>query len=116
MHEVHLVRAIIDTVEKQAAAQPNACVKWLKIRFNALTSHSADHVRFSFDIVKQDSPLVKDAELRLNELEPLLDCNQCGHQFHGHHLPDVCPKCGSVDVKAVHSTDMVLEGFEVERG
>lgn len=115
MHEVHLVRAIVDVVEKQAAAQKAKRVKWVKIRFNALTSHSADHMQFSFDIVKNDSPLLKDAELKLNELEPLLLCNKCGSKFHGHHLPDVCPKCGSVDVEAVNSTDMVLEGFEIER-
>lgn len=113
MHEVALVRAIIDAVEKQAVAQKVRRVKWVKIRFNALTSHSADHVRFSFDIVKQDNPLIKNAELKLNEVEPLLLC-QCGNKFHGHHLPEVCPKCGSVEVKAVNSTDMVLEGFAVE--
>ena len=115
MHEVHLVRAIVDSVEEQAAAQQAKCVKWVKIRFNALTSHSADHVQFSFDIVKKDSPLVKDAELKLNELEPQLLCNQCGNKFHGHHLPDICPKCASINVTAVHSTDMVLEGFEIEK-
>lgn len=115
MHEVHLVKAIVETVEKQAAAQKAKRVKWVKIRFNALTSHSADHMQFSFDIVKKDSPLMKDAELKLNELEPLLLCNQCGNKFHGHHLPDICPKCASVNVKAVHSTDMVLEGFEIEK-
>jgi hydrogenase nickel insertion protein HypA len=114
MHEVALVRAIIDTVEKQAAAQKADRVKWVKIRFNSLTSHSADHVRFSFDILKSGIPLIKNARLRLNELDPLLRC-QCGNEFHGHHLPDVCPQCGSLEVKAVNSTDMVLEGFEIER-
>lgn len=113
MHEVALVRAIVDAVEEQAARQKARRVKWLTIRFNALTSHSADHVRFSFDIVKKYVPLIENAELRLNEVEPLLLC-QCGHRFHGHHLPDACPKCGSVNVQAVNSTDMVLEGFEIE--
>jgi Zn finger protein HypA/HybF involved in hydrogenase expression len=114
MHEVALVSAIIDTVEKEAALQKARRVKWIKIRFNALTSHSADHVRFSFGIVKSNRPLIKDTRLKLNELEPLLLC-KCGHKFHGHHLPDVCPKCGSLDVKAVNPTDMVLESFEIER-
>jgi hydrogenase nickel insertion protein HypA len=114
MHEVHLVRAIVETVEKQAAAQKAKCVKSLKIRFNALTSHSADHVRFAFDLVKKDSALVKTAKLILNEVEPLLLC-KCGHKFPGHHLPDVCPKCASVEVKAVNSTDLVLESFEIEK-
>jgi len=114
MHEVHLVRAILETVEKQAAAQKAKRVKLVHIRFNPLTSHSGDHVQFSFDIVKKEIPLVQDAKLELTEVEPTLVCNQCGHKFHG-HLPDVCPKCASVSVKAVNSTDMVLERFEIER-
>jgi Zn finger protein HypA/HybF involved in hydrogenase expression len=103
----------VDTVEKEAVAKKARRVKWIKIRFNALTSHSADHVRFSFDIVKKDRPLIEDARLELNEVEPLLLC-RCGNKFHGHHLPDICPQCGSVDVKAVNSTDMILESFEIE--
>jgi Zn finger protein HypA/HybF involved in hydrogenase expression len=51
--------------------------------------------------------------LKLNELEPFLLC-KCGHKFLGHHLPDICPKCGSLEVTAVNSTDMVLEDFKVE--
>ncbi len=115
MHEVHLVQAIIEAVEKQAVAQKARRVTHVKIRCNALTSHSGDHVRFSFDIVKKDRPLVKDATLELDEVEPLLRCKKCNHQFHGHHLPDVCPQCGSLEVRAVNPTDMVLEGFEIER-
>ena len=114
MHEVHLVRAIIENVEKQAKARNAKRVKWIKIRFNALTSHSADHVQFSFDLVKKENPLVRDATLELNEVEPLLRCAGCGHEFHGHHLPEVCPKCGSIKVTPVNSTDMVLESFEIE--
>lgn len=114
MHEVALVGAIVDAVEKQAAAQKARRVKWIKIRFNALTSHSADHVRFSFDIIKANHPLIKDAALKLNEVAPLLQC-KCGRLFHGHHLPDVCPQCGSLEVTPVNSTDMVLEAFKIER-
>jgi hydrogenase nickel insertion protein HypA len=115
MHEVHLVRAIVETVEKQAAAQGAKKVKLVKIRCNALTSHSADHVRFSFDIVKKESRLLRDATLTLNEVAPLVCCAQCGHRFETHHLPDECPKCHSLDLKPVNPTDMVLEGFEVEK-
>lgn len=115
MHEVHLVRELINTVETQAAAQHAKRVKRVKIRFNPLTSHSGEHVQFSFDIVKQDSPLAKDAELALIEVPPLVRCANCGHQFETQHLPDACPKCGSLDLKSVNPTEMVLEGFEVER-
>lgn len=115
MHEVHLVRSILETVEKQAIEQKAKRVTLVQIRFNPLTSHSGDHVQFSFDIVKKELPLVHDAVLKLTEVEPMLRCRDCGNEFHGHHLPDVCPKCGSVQVLAVNSTDMVLERFEIER-
>jgi len=114
MHEVHLVRSIIETVEKQAAKKKAKRVTSIRIRCNALTSHSGDHVRFGFDIVKKDHPMVQNAVLTLDEVEPLLRCKKCKHQFQGHHLPDMCPKCGSIDVLAVNPTDMALEGFEFE--
>ena len=115
MHEVHLVRAILEAVEKKAAAKKARRVKSVKIRFNALTSHSADHVRFSFEILKKEMPLFQDTVLELTEVEPTLLCMQCGNKFPGHHLPDICPKCASVNVQAVHPTDMVLEDFKTGR-
>ena len=115
MHEVHLVRDLINTVEKQAAALGAKRVKLVKLRFNALTSHSAEHVQFSFDVVKKESRLAQDAELALSEVAPLVRCAKCGHEFETHHLPDVCPKCNSLDLKAVNPTDMLLDGFEIER-
>jgi hydrogenase nickel incorporation protein HypA/HybF len=114
MHEVHLVRAIVEAVEKQAAAKGARRVKSLRIRFNPLTSHSGDHVRFSFDIVKKESARLRDAQLSLTEVAPLVRCEKCGHQFETHHLPDMCPKCKALDLQAVNPTDMVLESFEVD--
>ncbi|MGD0746147.1 MAG: hydrogenase maturation nickel metallochaperone HypA [Verrucomicrobiota bacterium] len=115
MHEVHLVRAIVDTVEKQAAAQGARRVKHVKIRFNPLTSHSAEHVQFSFEVVKKESALLQGATLALTQVAPLVRCAKCGHQFETDHLPDVCPICDSLDLKAVNCTDMILEGFEIEK-
>src|SRR5690349_13731430 len=83
MHEVHLVEAIIESVEKKAKAKAVRKVNSVKIRFNALTSHSADHVRFSFELAKRDKPLFKETRLDLNEVEPLLRCLPCNRTFLG---------------------------------
>jgi len=112
MHEVHLVREIVEKVEQEAAATGAKHVKRVRIRFNRLTSHSGDHVRFSFDIMKKESAMTKDAVLELTEVVPLVCCRRCGHKFEGNQLPDICPVCYAVDVEPVNPTDMVLEGFE----
>lgn len=88
MHEVHLVRAVTETVRKQAMARKAKRVTKVCIRFNPLTSHSADHVRFSFDIVKKETPMLSDAELALTEVEPTLLCMKCANKFPGHQLPE----------------------------
>lgn len=114
MHEVHLVRSLLEAAEKEALAKKAKKVKCLRIQFNSLTSHSGDHVRFSFDLVKKEIPLFQDALLELKEVEPDLLCSGCGHKFHGDHLPDICPRCSSWNVKALHPTDMILESIEME--
>ena len=113
MHEVALVRAIIQEIEKQASVRKARRVNNIRIRFNSLTSHSADHVRFAFEITRKESERLKDSSLELNEVPPLLLC-RCGHEFDGHHLPDACPRCGSLEVKPVYDTNLVLENFEME--
>jgi hydrogenase nickel incorporation protein HypA/HybF len=112
MHEVHLVQEIVDLVEREAKAKGARQVKRVKIRFNRLTSHSGEHVRFSFDVVKKENAMIKDAALELIEVAPVVRCRKCGCQFEGNQLPEVCPECFAVDVEPVNSTDMVLEGFE----
>ncbi|MBU6402649.1 MAG: hydrogenase maturation nickel metallochaperone HypA [Verrucomicrobia bacterium] len=115
MHEVHLVRAIVETVESQAAARGARQVARVRIRCNPLTSHSADHVRFSFDVVKQESRLLRNATLELTEVAPLVRCVGCGFEFQAGELPDLCPKCESADLQPVNPTEMVLESFEIQR-
>jgi len=112
MHEVHLVQEIVDKVQEQARAKGVQRVKRVKIRFNRLTSHSGEHVRFSFDIVKKDNGLIKDAALDLTEVAPIVKCLKCGFEFEANQLPEVCPECFALDVEPVNSTEMVLEGFE----
>ena len=112
MHEVHLVQEIVDMVERQAKAKGVRQVKRVKIRFNRLNSHSSEHVRFSFDVVKRENAMIKDAALELTEVAPVVRCRKCGFEFEGNQLPEVCPECHALDVEPVNPTEMVLEGFE----
>ena len=116
MHEVHLVRELVSKIEAEAAAKGAARVTKIAVQFNPLTSHDAEHVRFSFDLVKKESPMVRDAELALTEVAPDVSCEKCGHQFAADSLPNVCPKCGGVSLKPLNPTDMILQSLEFEQG
>jgi hydrogenase nickel incorporation protein HypA/HybF len=115
MHEVHLVRELISTVERQATAQGARRVKLVRLRYNPLISHEAEHVEFCFDVVKKESQLVKDAGLALSRIAPQVRCQDCKHEFETDELPNICPKCNSVNLQPVNPTELALEGFEIER-
>jgi hydrogenase nickel incorporation protein HypA/HybF len=114
MHEVHLISALLEEVERQARIKKSARVRSIHLRYNPLTSHSGGHMRFSFDILKKDRPLFEHATLELTEVPPLLRCRRCGNEFQGRQLPEICPRCSQTDVAPLHSTDLVLQGFELE--
>jgi hydrogenase nickel incorporation protein HypA/HybF len=114
MHEIHLVRELAAVVEKEAAARGAQRVKLVRLKFNPLASHSAEHVQFCFDVVKQESALLAGARLELTQVPGLVRCQDCGHEFETSQLPDLCPKCGSINLAAVHPTHLLLEGFEAE--
>ncbi|MBI2925777.1 MAG: hydrogenase maturation nickel metallochaperone HypA [Verrucomicrobia bacterium] len=115
MHEVHIVRELVSKIDREAAAQGARRVTRVHLKFNPLTSHDGEHVQFCFDIVKGESRLLKEAALALTEIPPLVRCRKCGHEFKAHELPDICPQCDSVDLQPVHSTDMTVEGFDIEQ-
>ncbi len=115
MHEIHLVRDLIAVVEKQAAAQGARRVTQVKLKFNPLVSFDADHVQFSFDLARKESPLVANAKLVLEVAEGIVRCKHCGHEFTVDQLPNVCPKCDSVQLVPVGGAGVVLESYEMER-
>ncbi len=115
MHEVHIVRELVTTVEKEATAQGAKRVRSLRLRYNPLVSHDAEHVRFCFDVVKKESRLLQEANLVLDRVPGLVRCEGCQRQFELSELPNVCPHCGSIQLTPVNPTHLVLESFEIER-
>ena len=115
MHEVHLVREIIDAVVWQATSRGARRVKLVKVLFNRLARHSVGHVRMSFDIAKNERPITREALLVLDEVLPFVRCAECGHIFEANRLPDICPECYAVGAELVSPTNIILESFEIER-
>ena len=114
MHEIHLVRELIAKVEQDARERGAQCVTSVRMRYNPLVSFDDDHVQFSFDIAKKESPLLAGAQLVLTRTPGLVRCESCRNEFEIEALPNVCPKCASVNLHPVNATGLALEGFDIE--
>lgn len=114
MHDTHLIQELIATVEKEAAARGAKRVTLVKLKHNPLLSHGADQVRFCFEVVKKGRNLVKNAALAISSAPSLARCQICQHEFEVDELPNVCPRCGSLQLQPVDPTGVRLEGYEIE--
>jgi hydrogenase nickel insertion protein HypA len=115
MHELHIVRDLVATLEQQAIAQGAARVTKVKLKFNPLIAHDADHVQFTFDVVKKDRPLLASAALELERVPGLVRCLECSHEFEANALPGICPRCHSVRLQPRDHVGVVLQNYEIER-
>ena len=115
MHELHIVRDLVATLEKQALAQGAARVTKVKLKFNPLIAHDSDHVQFTFDVVKKDRPLLAGAALELEMIPGCVRCLECGHEFETNALPSLCPRCNSTRLQPRDPVGVVLQSYELER-
>ena len=114
MHEVHLVLDIVERVEREAINRGAKRVTLVTIRYNPIINRSASHVLLYFNVIKKNVPIVRDAQLRLNRVDPLLQCRKCSHEFEAGRLDMPCPQCASAEVEPVNPVGLHLEGFDAE--
>jgi hydrogenase nickel insertion protein HypA len=114
VHELHAVRELVDRVEREAHARGARRVTRVQLRYNPLASLDDAHVQFSFDIAKQEAPLVREAALALTVVPGRVRCEDCRGESETDALPNVCPHCSSVQLRPMEATALVLESFEIE--
>jgi hydrogenase nickel insertion protein HypA len=114
VHELSAVRDLVDRVEREAHARGARRVTRVRLRYNPLASLDDAHVRFSFDIAKQDAPLLREAALALTVVHGRVRCAACGAESETDALPNLCSGCGSPRLEATGPTALAVESFEIE--
>lgn len=113
MHELSIATRVVEMASdhcRQAGAPRAAAVT---LRIGRLSCVHEDALRFSFDLVREGTPLAE-AELRVVHVPVTIWCAACGREV---ELPGIqafaCPTCGtpSADVRAGRELD--LESIEL---
>jgi len=114
MHELTLVREMMENMEKEAqsAGAKRITTVWLKL--NPLSGFDAEDVQFSFELVKGERSFFAGASLILSTLPPVAICLDCGKDWEVDELPGVCPSCGSVSLTPREKAGLIVERYEFE--
>ncbi|MFM7136846.1 MAG: hydrogenase maturation nickel metallochaperone HypA [Planctomycetota bacterium] len=113
MHELSIATNVVELASRHAAEHGGGRVTAVRLRIGRLSCVHADALRFSFDLVRANTPLA-DARLEIVAVPVRIWCPACGGE---RELPGIqrfaCPDCGtrSADIRAGRELD--LESIEL---
>ena len=111
MHELSLVKSIIDVLSVHAEENGWPRVTRVTIKIGKMRQVIPDVMKFSFSVASEGTPL-EGAELEVVELPLSSTCRKCGFVWEEEVFS--CPECGSKDVELMHGMELDIDSVEVE--
>lgn len=114
MHELGIVRHVVNQVEKAAEDNNVGRVIKLTLEVGEVSSVVPDYFRDCFEWYKKKTKYMRDTQLELIILEGISYCTQCKKTYktveHGRN----CPYCGSGETYLVTGNQMTIKDMLVE--
>jgi hydrogenase nickel incorporation protein HypA/HybF len=109
MHEIGLIEALMEAVERRAAGRPIA-----RVRFRVGTLHRVAEpaVAQAFELVSAGT-VAEGAEVDLVILPVRVTCRGCGTETTDNDLVTVCPQCGATDLELTGGDELILESIQL---
>lgn len=112
MHEMSLCEGILEVLKQHAETQHYTKVKTVWLEIGTLSSIEPDALRFSFDLVVQNS-LADGAKLEIIAIDAQAWCFFCQQIIIIQQRYDVCPLCGGVSLQINDGEQMRIKELEV---
>jgi hydrogenase nickel incorporation protein HypA/HybF len=108
MHEVSLMRNLLETVEEAACRETAGPVKVIHLRIGELAGVNMDALSFAFDILKTGT-VAQEAKLEFERVALEARCKRCGTRFHPDEFVFRCRECDSVDIEILTGREMQVD-------
>jgi hydrogenase nickel incorporation protein HypA/HybF len=113
MHELSIATSIVEAVTGQLQEHGGGRVAAVNLRIGRLSCVHEDPLRFSFDLVREGTPL-EAAELRIEEVPVAIWCPSCEAE---RELPGIqsfaCPACGTRSGEIRRGRELDLDSIEL---
>jgi hydrogenase nickel incorporation protein HypA/HybF len=114
MHEISIVEALIEQVEKEIdRGRHRGWVARLDLAIGRLSGVSADSVRFAFQLLAPGT-VVERAEIHIDEPKAACVCGVCGRRTKIDDLVVQCPACRSDRIHIEGGNELLLQTIDLE--
>ncbi len=115
MHEVSIAFGMIDEVTRIARENNAKKVTSVNLKIGKMSGIVTDSLKFAFDAIKLEHPLLIDSEILIEEIPLIYECKNCKNSFQTDEIYfPACPECKSYSLKLLSGEEMNIEKLEVE--
>lgn len=114
MHELGLITSVVDATKRVALENHAKKITAINLRIGEMTEVIEDAMQFSFEILAEDEPLLKNCKLNIEFVHPKSECGMCGAVFEHDRFERVCPKCGNDITTLIDGTNLDIASIEIE--
>ena len=111
MHEYSIIQSLVNSVEAQLAAHPDAIVRKVRVRIGELSGVDTGLLATAYDIFREQT-ICENAELEIDAIEAVWGCPTCGRVVRKGDVLQ-CPTCDT-PARLVSGDDIILERIELE--
>ncbi len=108
MHEVSVMRNLLDIVEKTADREGAEKINVIHMRIGEMAGINFDSLEFAFDILSKGTR-AEGGRLEYVRVDLLARCAGCSHEFGPEELVFRCPECGSGRVDIIAGREMEVD-------
>lgn len=114
MHEVSLVRNIFNTLNSEFSAAEVSRIKTIRITAGLLANVEPILLQNAFEaVVATDSPEFKTAQLKVQVLPILIECEHCGKSSEIKNYTFLCSHCGKPSNNVVQGNELLISGVDL---
>ncbi len=115
MHEVAIAMGMVEELKRIARENNAKRITGVNLRIGKMSGIVTDSLKFAFDAVKLEHPILLSAEVTIKEIPLIYECNDCRKSFDtdDFHFP-TCPECDSYDLKLISGEEQDIENVELE--
>ena len=113
MHEMSIVEALLEAVQRELRVHSDACVLAVHVRVGQLRQVVPETLQFCYQAATRDTPLAG-SQLEIVEVPATARCRECRTEFAVEENWFECPRCQSVGGQLLAGDELQLTSIEIE--
>lgn len=113
MHEMSIALSIIDLATEEAKKAEAERIKEIELDIGTMAGIEYEALNFAMEVAVKKT-MLEDANVKINRIEAISECLECGHIFDSEGFISHCPECKEMNTRIIKGRELQVKSILVE--